>query len=111
MAITVDKKSCSVSLDFYTTQRYGPKNGILIYNLFWDCRSVTVAPLLDGMSEEQEKLYGVQFRVCSVVCAYMGWKRVEINYLLPTCTVLSMQPFIFVIGQDILIICGIFVDV
>ena len=59
VTITVSKKSCSVSFNFYTTQRYGPKNRMLIWNLFWDCKSVAVAPLLDGMSEEQEKVYGV----------------------------------------------------
>ena len=32
----------------------------------------------------------VQF--CSVAYVYMGQKRVEINYLLPTRTVLSMRP-------------------
>ena len=59
VVITVNKKSCSVSFNFYTTQRHGPKNRILIWNLFWDCRSVAIALLLDNMSEQPEKLYGV----------------------------------------------------
>ena len=61
MAVTVNKKSCSVSLNFYNIQRYGPKNRILIWNLLWDYMSVAVAPLLDSISQEQEKLYGIQF--------------------------------------------------
>ena len=78
MAITINKKPWSVGFNFYTTQRYGPKNRILIWNLFWDGRSVAVAPLLGGMCEEQEKLYGVQFSsvqlsmyVCMYVCMYV----------------------------------------
>ena len=55
-------------------RRTGPKNRILIWNLFWDCRSVAVAPLpgplLDDMSKEHEKLYGVQFS--SVAYVYIG---------------------------------------
>ena len=70
MVITVNKKSCSVSFNFYTAQRYVPKDRILIFNLFWDCRSGAVAHLLDGMSEEQEKLYVVQFT--SVAYVYRG---------------------------------------
>ena len=85
MAITVNKKSCSVSFNFYTSQRYGPKNRILIWNLFWDCRGVAVAPLLDCMSEEKVKL--IIWRTVqsySVADDYMGSKTAEINYL-PTC--------------------------
>ena len=40
VAATVDKKSCSISFNFYNTQRYGPKNRILLWNLFWDRRGV-----------------------------------------------------------------------
>ena len=49
--------SCSVNSSMLLKDPYGPKNRILIWDLFWECRSVAVAPPLDGMSEEQEKLY------------------------------------------------------
>ena len=81
MAITVNKKSGSVSFNFYTTQRCGPKNRILTWNLFWDYGSVALAPLLYGMSEEQEKLCGVQFSSVQLRMFFLFKKFIFFKYL------------------------------
>ena len=38
----------------YCSKIQALEHNLNFWNLFWDCRSVAVAPFLDGMSEEQE---------------------------------------------------------